>query len=953
MKNKNSKQEVELQKKLDISAGSTPRAVAAYQRILHKANGNNRTNSRNAETILFDAQNYLSLDVPVPADFDIDPEKLFEPDEFVPARLPEDAESIQKLQQQGKLVLLDDDWLKQNPAALDNLGASADPRIGAVLANINEDRIKESLGKKIRLCLDYDRHLTLLDGQVNLEEHTGRLLVNLNATAPGGLSNGSVIILSRIARQEAAHHGLIAKRCLFLMLRGNLPVTDRKRAEINQVNMLKYIAAASTGQYIDPVSGQITEPPFELVFVQSNQNRHGQIKSLDQLVCHQAQCQKLLCEAGISKKIKERLVDIESSGVSDHKEPQIGFTISAGFLKFDVQKLINYCAHQSAHCLTSAITTDTKGHQTRDQALQLVRLHRITETQEDNALTGRMLNPEQLKGESLIHRLRTSFKSRTENTTGPERAHCLSETINSIYNNEFRDMYQSLMEDQAQKICSDTIQHLKKLIAQQLNTPDEKSPISSQQLDILSVLENYKKLNQTTLQVLMNKSSQLGQISESYNAAVNSAQQELTRFDSSSWWQKLFRRFLPRQISQSLEEFGLLFLETELQIMACHTAISHLLEPLIDFIGQKINALSLFKQKLTQVNSSCKTKAEKIAKTRSVLDVPLGFELTNSRYLNMFFEKVSNDNGGPKGLTNLLFKQFITEYGSISSLLDYSAEDIETAFVKTFKSFFEPQVGDKDVFLEFQGLYPDEHKQLQILRSLVHQTEGRVLAKGEANKPVIWLKFASVPNEQSRDQLQKLIQKADPKPETWHIIVDGSQEEICVIQIRGGICLSSLLNTQSASAITWQEAVKFAFDPVAALLSLPDPDDRQLRLVLAKAIVNGHLIYDNQKQFFIKLPGKDPVCLGNSREKAINTLRRDWQLIVRIESTFGRLLVNDEDALTTKLNQLTRIQNNTTNDPRAELINSTSVQDIKHQLRLLMPWAKRMRLKKDRYNGTS
>lgn len=250
----------------------------------------------------------------------------------------------------------------------------------------------------------------------------------------------------------------------------------------------------------------------------------------------------------------------------------------------------------------------------------------------------------------------------------------------------------------------------------------------------------------------------------------------------------------------------------------------------------------------------------------------------------------------------------------------------------------------------FLGKVCAERKQIDFFRQLVLSSEGQVLTAGEVGREIVWLKFITVPHSAYQQWAKDLIEKADPKPGTVKVVVDSNSEAISVVQLRTGISLSPLIARYDLAGDGWKETASRAVDRVAATLVPPNPNDLQLRRVLVKVLVTGQLIYDEAGGFRLRFAGSEDVPLGQDTVTAMNKLRSWWPWMVRIEFTFGHLIVVDDAAVAGKVRQLeAQVKSSqVSSNPLLALIDQRAITEVQDQLDFLRPWAVRLRMKLDK-----
>ena len=927
---------------IDVFTGTTSRCLATIERALVHENGYIALPDLAGTTVVFDYECHPPVDVA--SQLDVDADDLFGPHEFVAAVLPMDPESLNKAEANGIFSLLPEGWYRQLGASLTNLGATGDQRLGYTLAVLSDSAFRTRLGKCLGHCVKHDRPGQRLLKGFDAEDESAHLVaVNFYGTAVGGMA-GSIFHFLTNVKTDALNYGIRAKTVVHLLLAGDLPVNRDQR--INQVNLLKTLRAYASGEYDDPVSGQIQERP-DILFLQSDQNGHGSLSSLERFISHEAHCQNALWNSPSSIQIHERLVDIENRSFDEYGDPLVGFTISSSDIHRDNKKIAAHHSNMAASLLAEALVSGAQPARANQEALALARMDGVLESEEDCQLTGSLLAPEEFKGESLVQHLRSSVSDSIEGTTGMERANAMAERLNTISSTDFPVVFQPAMNQQAEKILRQAIDRLNLCIRQSLSGHSGSDKYEKCYLGVLSVLLSYRRLIQASREAVTEKISQIQQFGQPHQTAANSALEQLQQVREYSWFRRLFHLFLPGRIADCLETSGRVYLESQLQVLACQIAIDAVLDKLIDFLDGKLSELGMLKQNLKQVFASCKQQAERWASKPTTLDTPLGFDLVTKVYLDESFNRIAAETGGKEGLVNHLFTRFLSKYRSFSCLLGKSPDEIEQALKQTCQAYFKPIIEQTDVVAEFKRLYPDRNRQLRFVRRLVLQSEGSILTAGESGRDIVWQKFVTVPSSDYRDWAGDLVEKVDRKPGKWQVIIDNRTDVISVIQLRGTVSLTPIIARQDLPEPQgWEEMVARAIDRVTAMMPPPNPNDRQLRRIFAKAVITSQLLYDDVAGFSLTFSSKEPIRLGKQPRAAGEKLRRRWDWIVHIESTFGHQVVRDDKEVAKRIDQL-EIDRNSAQahaDPRFGLIDDTAISDLKKQMDLLKSWALRLRV---------
>jgi len=922
--------------RVELVLGTTPRQVKAGQRAISSVLDAAQSSDQVAGCILFDALRYLGGDTSMVSDSERDTCELFSPEEFITARFPVDRQSLARLESQGAFAILPADWPDRLRAALDNLGATGDPRIGYTLAVLLQGpvlaRFRQLTGKLLG-------HQGPRNHLWQVGPDSCRLVTELDCTAAGGMSNGAVRRFLGLVKAEARCYGVETKVILNVLLQGDLEVVDKKRTRLNEIDLLRYLRALASGQYVDPLTGRLVHCPFDQLFLQSNRNCNGRFLSLPQLVTHEAWRKHILWHSPLAGYILERLVDIENWQFDEYGDPLVGYTMGVARLSFDTGKLLDYVVDRAACMLARSLQESPPDDQARQEALLLARSHGVVESSGDHQLTGRILGA----GKELSTQVRASLRDRTRAFRGTRRLRLLIESINAIETTELPSVYVPSMIERAKEQLDKVTQALDSYQQQRL-----KNPLSSGVLGVAAVLGYYRQLVEGSRRAVMEKIGQLQQAMEPHQELVNTAIAQTRRLEELSPPAKMINLFMPARLARCLQESGSSVLENQLQVQACQVTISQLLEPLSEHLGERLKTYRLFEQALGHIHASAGQRAARLESRPAASETALGFELVDAEYMTAKFEDLLQQLGGRQRLIEMLIAALLEKYGSLAGLLGKSTDQVELILKQVCREFFRPLATNSDIVVEFNRLFAHKAQQVGLLRKLILQAEGRLRTAGEAGREITWLRFVTVPQRQYQDWISSLLSEAGPAGGKWQVVVDGNQDAVTIVQIRGQVSLSALIEARQADQADqleqWKQDTSRCVDMGVALMVPLNPTDRQLRRVLAKGIITGQLVYETSKGFGLKKTDGQCLWLGLDASAAEDKLKRWWPQLAWIESTFTHRVVVDDKGLHEQVEQLgEQLRQDQKENRLLELIDEQALADIKEQLALLRDWACRLR----------
>ena len=864
---------------------------------------------------------------------------LFGPDAFIPAVLPPDAESLLKAEEDGRLCFMPAGWYLAPRTTADDLGASGDPRIGLTLALLNEGPLVRKIERELRQIVSHDRQAqqTLLG--VGSGAAPARVLVDGTVSAIGGMGAGVMYWFPRAARRCAEAEGVQAKLMVNLLLRGNLPAQDRQRADLNQLALLKHLRAYATGQFVDPVTGQLERCPFDALFLSGNSNRHGNLPTLDRLLIHEGHSRYQLLQAPAGAKLRERLADVENWNFDEFGDPLAGLSMATAYISRDSKRVLAFCNGMGAALFADGLRTEGDVAKARRHALGLARLHELVESDEENQVTNRLLHPAELDGDSILNRARADLDGRIGPVRGLQRAIAIDDALKTVRGGDMPGTFEPVMKRQAQTKCNEVRTALEAEFDRQTRLLGG----LQEAREIAAVLRAAAANSQ---RAVMGKIRHLQQVMAPHEEILAAAQEKLELLRKGGFWVRLANLFLPGRLAANFESSGHVVLDCQVQIAACTVAAQELLTPIVEHLDRKLAWLTALDRKLQDVGGACRQASDHWAKKPTALTAPLGYELATPEYLQAWFDDRLKERGGERRFIVDMMAAYVTKQGSLSPVVEMAAEEVQEAFQSLAVEHFGPAIERADVMTELRRLYPDRATQQRIVEQCVHQSEGRLVTAGEGDREVTWIKVVTVPSLEYADWAIQTLEGVDRKAGRWEAIVDPNSDRLAFIQLRGGISLTpSIARMDKPDMKDWPALVSQAPDPTSVLAVGPNPDDRQFRRVLAKAIITGLMQYDPSVGFSLDQAAGEPIPLGRQARAAMETLRRRWPDLIFVESTFARQLVLDDRDVVTRLRRLeTDLSGLCPNDdPRLSLVDAAAIAETARQIELLVPWARRLR----------
>ena len=920
--------------RIHISPGSTPRAIDALEDVLAA-----RTNGEATPHVLrlhFDANEAIPADLAPPTVVHRPRGSQF----FIPALKLTNKASLEQAEKDGLITIPADGWHDLLRQAGDDDGAGGSPREGRERASIHGQKLYDHVYRLIQQVIAYEKRFQEI-GKGN-KLGIGRIPIHICASAVGGMGSGSLLwFLTQCVARCARDNGVEAKVVVELLCLGNLQTHDTHLARLNQLTGLKTLRAYSTGTFVDAATNSIMPIPFEQVRLYANINNRGSITSLKRLASHGAHLNHFSRNTPAGSDSEEREPDIASWGYGRFEDPMCGFTASTGAIHLKRSRLLDCCQYETSAMLAQGLLIEGDSGQVLKEATSLAHSCSLVESEEQSQLTALVSRPDELGGESVYARAEQSLVDRTSRARGHRGLLLLSETIQSIRDNDILSVFAPPMSTKAQAIVETAGEALGKHLARTLRKPQGL-------WEAIKFLQFLQMILERSQRAITEKANEMQEYLLPHEEVLADAVEQLQELVQQNWFRKSISFQQRRAISRILDESGRAAISCQLQIVACNIAIQNVLLPLADLIERKLARLVSTRQRLLELAQHCRNMAAAKANEPDVFDVPVGVELATPVYIDAWFGRYVARSGGSENLAAALRGEFLQQYESFACLTEMSMQEIEEALGRLCRAEFESAVAHLSVLTEFRQVYPDEQTQQQIMAELIGQTEGRLLMEAEVNKTIHFVKTANVPSVEDVEWAGKMLAHADPKPGKWQVAVNPvDPDTFSIAQMRGQISLTPFIKRLELPDTfeTWKRLVATAADPVAAIGVGPNPTKRQFRRVLTKAIVAGLLTVEEKGCYSFRSSANEEWLLGKDTAAVHEKLQPCYRQLVFMESYFASQLVDHEKQIVGQLEQM-KAQLQGKDQPADPLLRLTKVEAIDEclqQIQLLRPWAAQMR----------
>jgi hypothetical protein len=692
----------------------------------------------------------------------------------------------------------------------------------------------------------------------------------------------------------------------------------------------------TTGAYVDPLTGRIKSLPCDLLYIASNINNEGNIESLDRLLCHEGRIHFFNDYTPGGSSLRERLCDLESLVYSKNGDPECCLSQGMVIISRDSSRLTSYLCYRTSALLAQSCLEESDLNEILEQITALVRIMGIVENEDENLITKQILIADGFGGEDLRQRALASFADRTDKSQGPADLQNILDSIYNIVNSDIESVYKPLMKDKAMQHFNLAIETVSKFLEQSTKKPDGLMRIQHGLQSIKIVLE---KASESISQKINGLQEQL-QPHEEIIAETYEKNQQLSQMNFAV---RAFLFFTMRNMVQTLLESGKALISYCIELAVCEIALQEVVIPLLDEIDSKLGWILAEIEKLHKIEKFCNNEAEQLINHPTIFSAPVGLELTDREFLENKFQEYIEEANGEENFKNNMRLSFLNKYESFSILFQASMNEIIDLFNDFGSTKYKPDVIATDVLDE---LFQKDRRTIQeIFARIIPQCDGRVQVQGQANEYVPRIKVASVPSEKHVPVVTELLENFDSNSGKWQVVVNpADRDSFNLVQVRSRISLTQFIDRINLPDTyeSWKMLIENAVDPVAVTIAGPNPSNRQLKRILAKAIICG-LLTEAKNGFMLKTFTGESI-LFRDHEAAQLELRTRFRDTVFIESTFARDLVVDEDKIIGKLK--TAMSDIVTADQKNSLLavtDKTGIQESLEQAELLLPRLRRMR----------
>jgi len=856
----------------------------------------------------------------------------------VEAVLPPDDAALQKAEEAGLLWPVLEGRSLSRSCLAEGMGAGANQPEAFALASINRPPLMRKL---IRIFLEARSHARQ-DARAleDLKEVSVRVPLNYWCASPGGTGAGAMpafIGEDGIIRSSAREAGVQARIAVQVVCRGSLEVKDNERVRLNESVTLRYPQAVASGGYVSPLTGR-RHPPIDAIWLASNENKSGDLTSLDQLLVQRGHCDHFLYHTDAGARMRAALVDILDPQPDEYGDPRPGLTLECAFLSRDSGRLLAFCQNQATTMLIEAMRAPSDPQKARQEAADLARRLKIVESDDENLITTTLAHSSE-PGEDVAERAKASFEDRSSGCRGLEDAAVAEEALRAVINSEIPQVHEPQIINRAHTQAEAVIAALASYQQQSLKDPDGLSRCQQ-------VLTNLALVVRQSKESLAEKARELRELAQPHEQIVAEDAEQIGRWQQRRWPTHLANHFRIKGIARDLRESGASLISYTVQTSTCEIGDAEFLTPIAEHLENQNAWLSALDHKLIQISQICAAKARTAVAKPTIHTPRLGIELVTAEYADAYFDDFVRLHGGTERFSGHLVYRFLQKYGSLDALADAPLEECEEAFASIGAEVFEPQIDSEDVLTEFQRVHPAKTKQRRLISRLVKQSEGAMRTTGEGHEPITWVKTVNAPTAEAGEFLRQILPRVDRKEGPWDIAIGANKDRIDFGQARGRISLQSLIDRAGVSddPSGWAQLIRHAPEPGIAVLVPPNPNRRQFLRVLVKAIANRQIAVGPKGSYLFDSSRGEPLDIGRNLPAVEACLQPKWRELVFAESTFGRNLVVAEEQAVSALEDLkAQIQSSDASNPLLQLIDLTAVEECLVQADLMLPRFRRMR----------
>ena len=826
----------------------------------------------------------------------------------IEAKLP-GAELFEELEAAGELSFLPPEYRLGQGVGREGLGTGNDPRTGALMFKGIRKKYERRLTAAFRQVQDYqEQWRTLRRG--NAERQRGDVpTVWVTLSTAGGMGTGCLPGCLYTIQEVSAKLGICPKIVVICLGLGTLQPPNPERARANQESLLKWFAAAASGELAhNPFyphhqghSGKL----FDSLIVLTNTNTHGEINSFEALQRMAAQILFLLTRTPVGAHLRENIINIENGWDFDrHGAPKMVSTTGLSVIHADQRKSSSFFGAELAHVFLSKLGSGSDTEAILDTVTGFVRSHSLVETDDEAMATDKICALQDLGGVNAAERARQLFRSDARELKGYEKCLALEQRLDHVLNTEIPANLASMIRHEASRSAATFEQILHKEEQHYLRQKIGVRDCLHQSQMLAELIAGFDAANKEKL-------SDLTRSSQPIHEQISQNREQLRRIGRCNRFVRWLYGFTLAQIARDLEIDGEEAITMAVEMGARQVLATDSFPKLQDILSQRISRLTVILAHVNAAAAACQREADRQLGLSPLTTAPVGLELMDEPLLMTSWSNVAGDADHLDELCTHLFTLFLDDYGSLSAFSEAREDELFESILDKAQSCFVEQVKQMEVTSVLRKACPTDEQLRAYLLQCLQESQGRIRFKGGIPDGSNWIKVLAASDvSRARDFLPHLT-ALDTAPGEWiPLAVPGDEQAVYFLQYAAGLSLRALVDTDER-AITNGDIRRIAVtgpDPVTALLPSFRPRRIDGAVGLVKAWALGALDVVPGQGVFLAFEDRREH-LGDSLEEAVQRLTRSYLVLVKVSVRFASRLDRDPEILMERVASLRKGEN--------------------------------------------
>jgi hypothetical protein len=812
--------------------------------------------------------------------------------EIVAAVMP-DSESRQKAERDGKLWPMEPDWHRQPGAAKDDLGTGGNARGGRGLAALNENTLRKKTRRYIRDCGEYRRQRLLIDEGNEKVAKGMAIIVVVCVSLLGGFGTGTLRTLLRIIREESLDLKVPVRIIVLGMTKGSIEPVDAQVAARNQSMALRELNTALVGGYRDADHDpRISQPICDSVLLISNANSYGEFNELDRLIALGAQYVFHLFHTALGRAILEKAVDIEESWPEDDLGGRrCASTMSLSKIHLDLPRAIMATGNMLLHAFLHRLMLNKQEPTAAKEANLLSVEKELAETETIALASERLYRLSDYRGADAREYAVASFQQRSGQRGGYK--HCCDLDNASSYALEVeapRRLKPQILRE-AQKFISEFSNAVDNKLRNLLTRPDG-IRMASQFLDALAAeTARFAGANRRKLDVAQSKKKAIDDL-------LGRGHEMLDRLKKRFWLFRALSLSTKREIIRIIPPSTESAIRNRLEITARLSLANEVYPAVQEYLAQQQAEIHRLINNVTTVMTDIGGEADRLRTIEPILTVPLGHEIVDSAFIDRRYGKIVEIEGGIESILEKIFAEFSGRYKNLLAFNHVAPDQIKETLLEYCLGMGHRCLGTLRVGDVFRESCRSAAEIKDRIGQSIHESRGRLRLVGEADQIIPTMKFIGTGDRATGEWIVGEANGIDDSGGDWQLIETGDPYTIVFYQQRARISLTRMI---ADTDCLWQvpdaaqDRVKLGSDPILALAPQPDCSMQEIFACIGMGLICG-VLRRSDAGYELVAPAQDAVLLGDDLDEVVTSLRKDYDRLVTLYSSFAAYLARQNEA---------------------------------------------------------